>query len=70
MEELSNEFLIDILMILPMLFLWAMFPDLIAGLIFLVSQSLIDIIANLPHSRALENEADEIGLKLAAKVKA
>jgi len=38
-----------------------------AAIIHMIGERIVNIIYNLPFSRVLENEADEVGLKLAAK---
>lgn len=66
-EQLSNAVFIDILLTIPLLLLWALFPDLIALILHILVQYAADVLHNLPYSRALENEADDVGLMLAAK---
>lgn len=55
-------------MTIPILLLWASFPDSLAFLLHVIGQHIVNLLHNLPYSRSLENEADEVGLKLAAKV--
>ncbi|KAI4502424.1 hypothetical protein M0802_002336 [Mischocyttarus mexicanus] len=66
-EELSRGLVIEILVIIPILLLWACFPDLLAFLLQMIGQHIIDLFHTLPFSRALENEADTVGLDLAAR---
>ncbi|XP_012277470.1 metalloendopeptidase OMA1, mitochondrial [Orussus abietinus] len=66
-EQMSTGILIDLLVMIPIMALWAMFPDVLATIFHAITQHVVDIVHNLPYSRALESEADEIGLKLAAK---
>jgi len=58
----------DFLIVIPILLVWALFPDMAAAIIHMIGERIVNIIYNLPFSRVLENEADEVGLKLAAKV--
>lgn len=46
-----------------------MFPDLLAFFIQGLAKSVLEIFLHLPYSRAVEKEADAVGLDLAAKVK-
>ncbi|KAL2713775.1 hypothetical protein V1478_016332 [Vespula squamosa] len=66
-EQFSHALLIDILMTIPIFLLWASFPDSLAFLLHVIGQHIINLLHNLPYSRSLENEADEVGLHLAAK---
>ncbi|KAK2589191.1 hypothetical protein KPH14_002003 [Odynerus spinipes] len=66
-EQFSNALLLDVLLIIPIMLLWACFPDLIALFFHLVVQHIVNVLHSLPYSRSLENEADDVGLKLAAK---
>ncbi|XP_011863450.1 PREDICTED: metalloendopeptidase OMA1, mitochondrial-like [Vollenhovia emeryi] len=67
LEALSGQLLWDFLIVIPILLVWALFPDLTAGIIQIIGERIVNIVYNLPYSRVLENEADEVGLKLAAK---
>lgn len=67
LEALSDQVLLDLLIIVPILLVWALFPDLVAAVIHMIGERLVNIIYKLPYSRILENEADEVGIKLAAK---
>lgn len=66
-EQFSHSLLIDVLMVIPILLLWACFPDVLAFLSQIIGQHIINLLHNLPFSRALENEADLVGLGLAAR---
>lgn len=68
LEVLSDQLLRDFLIAIPILLVWALFPDMAAALIHMIGERIVNIMYNLPFSRVLENEADEVGLKLAAKV--
>ncbi|XP_024940455.1 metalloendopeptidase OMA1, mitochondrial [Cephus cinctus] len=66
-EQLSNGIILDLLLALPIAIIWAFFPDLLAIIFQFLGQTVIDLIHHLPYSRALENEADQVGLILCAK---
>ncbi|XP_046826283.1 metalloendopeptidase OMA1, mitochondrial-like [Vespa crabro] len=66
-EQFSHALLIDVLMTIPILLLWASFPDSLAFFLHMIGQHIVNLLHNLPYSRSLENEADEVGLNLAAK---
>ncbi|XP_048511921.1 metalloendopeptidase OMA1, mitochondrial-like isoform X2 [Athalia rosae] len=66
-EQVSNGFIVDLLLVFPIIIIWAIFPDLIAGLLQFLGTSFVKILHDLPYSRALETEADEVGLTLSAK---
>ncbi len=49
--------------------LWAFLPtDLIGLITYTLGFESLDVIFDYPYSRMLENEADQVGLQLAAKV--
>ena len=55
------------LLIIPMAVLWAFIPS--EGIAFITDKfvrKVTELIIELPYSRLMENEADEVGLKLAA----
>jgi len=55
-------------MVIPLGALWAIFPsDITAGLAHLVTKMVNTLLMELPHSRFIEHEADQVGLILAAK---
>ncbi|XP_043283183.1 integrin alpha-8-like [Venturia canescens] len=66
-EKVSYGIILDILLIIPLAALWAMFPDLLAFFLQSLAKSLLEVFLHLPYSRAVEKEADEVGLALAAK---
>lgn len=68
LEALSGQLLWDFIIVIPILLLWASFPDLAAAVTHIIGERIVNILYGLPLSRVLENEADEVGLKLAAKV--
>lgn len=59
--------ILDILLALPVALVWALFPDLLAFVSQALGINIVDILLTLPYSRKLENEADSVGLKLAAR---
>jgi Zn-dependent protease with chaperone function len=66
---LSQKKLIDFLSILFTGLVWSLMPsDSAAALTQLLSERLFNICFNLPYSRFIENEADEFGLLLSARV--
>ncbi|KYQ54881.1 Metalloendopeptidase OMA1, mitochondrial [Trachymyrmex zeteki] len=67
LESLSDQLLWDFLIVIPILLVWALFPDMTAAIIHIIGERIVNVMYNLPFSRILENEADEVGLKLAAK---
>lgn len=69
MEQVSRGVILDMILAVPIIFLWAFFPDAVAAIFQIVGQGVINIFHNLPYSRALESEADDVGLILAAKVR-
>jgi len=67
LETLSSQLLWDLLIVIPILLVWTLFPDLAAVVIHMLGERILNVMYNLPLSRVLESEADEVGLKLAAK---
>lgn len=67
MEQVSRGVILDVLLALPIVLLWAVFPDAVAAIFQILGASVINIFHHLPYSRALESEADDVGLILAAK---
>ena len=67
-EQLTLASFVQVILFVPMALLWALMPN---GGIAIVSDWFInkvsDILIHLPFSRAMEMEADEVGLVLAAK---
>lgn len=68
LEALSDQLLWDFLIAIPILLVWALLPDIAAAIIHMIGERIVNIMYKLPYSRVLENEADEVGLRLAAKV--
>lgn len=66
-EQISNVGLLDMMLVIPFVFIWLVLPDLAALLMHWVSEYFSKMMFHLPFSRALELEADTVGLQLAAK---
>jgi len=57
-------------MVLPLAAIWAILPtDITAALCHWIASTVSSIVMELPHSRFIEQEADEVGLILTAKVR-
>ncbi|ODM94102.1 Metalloendopeptidase OMA1, mitochondrial [Orchesella cincta] len=67
-EEMSLLNFWEFLYIIPLTALWAVLPsDLTAFIAHWIVSKLKEILMELPHSRFMEEEADKVGLILAAK---
>ncbi|ELU06397.1 hypothetical protein CAPTEDRAFT_112381 [Capitella teleta] len=67
-EKISTCQLIDKMIILLLAMLWFFIPtDGIAVITQAFFKKVVDLMLHLPYSRALETEADEVGLQLVAK---
>ncbi|CAG7726591.1 unnamed protein product [Allacma fusca] len=67
-ENASYCHLMDLVMVIPIALLWAILPsDWSSAFAHAVGSGLQGILLSLPYSRAMEMEADEVGLFLAAK---
>jgi Zn-dependent protease with chaperone function len=58
----------DILVVIPLVFIWAVLPQVAAIITHWLSGFFSEVLFKLPFSRTLEVEADLIGLQLTAKV--
>lgn len=65
---MSDQFLLDILITIPVLLVWLTFPDIAAAIVHTIGDKTMKILHELPYNRVLENEADELAMKLSAKV--
>lgn len=65
---LSDQLLVDFLIAVPILAIWIIFPDMAAAIVHMIGDRITKIMYELPYNRVLENEADEMGMKLSAKV--
>ncbi|CAL8098931.1 unnamed protein product [Orchesella dallaii] len=67
-EKASFMHFMDLMFIIPLAALWALLPsDITAAIAHWITSTMSDILMDLPHSRFIEEEADEVGLVLAAK---
>ncbi|ROT74161.1 putative metalloendopeptidase OMA1 [Penaeus vannamei] len=67
-EQLSHGYLLDILILLPLAIIWAFLPsDGIAAVTHWFLLRVVEVLLKLPYSRKIEDEADSVGLQLAAK---
>lgn len=66
---MSSSLWINALILVPLLMLWATIPtDALALISDYALKRTTDILLDLPFSRMLETEADEVGIQLMAKV--
>ncbi|XP_042887339.1 metalloendopeptidase OMA1, mitochondrial-like [Penaeus japonicus] len=67
-EQLSHGYLLDVLILFPLAFIWAFLPsDGIAAVTHWFLLRVAEVLLKLPYSRNIEDEADSVGLQLAAK---
>jgi len=67
-EKLTMASFVQMILFVPMALLWALLPnDGIALVANWFIDNVIEIVVDLPFSRDMEMEADEVGLKMAAK---
>ncbi|XP_033636534.1 metalloendopeptidase OMA1, mitochondrial-like [Asterias rubens] len=67
-EQVSFTEFVDLLLIVVLAALWALLPsDGIALVATWFKQKVVELVLEMPYSRSLEAEADEVGLILAAK---
>ncbi|XP_042230173.1 metalloendopeptidase OMA1, mitochondrial-like isoform X2 [Homarus americanus] len=67
-EQLSHGYLLDVLILMPLAVIWAFIPsDGLAVVTHWFLNQVVQVLLQLPYSRSLENEADCVGLRLAAK---
>lgn len=66
-EQFSSLHLMDILVMVPLVFIWAVLPQVAAIVTHWLSGFFSEVLFRLPFSRELEVEADLIGLQLTAK---
>lgn len=68
-ENVSREHLLECFKLLLITLAWAILPsDLLSLLGYSVGAGAVNATFRYPYSRQLENEADVIGIQLAAKV--
>ncbi|RZF36266.1 hypothetical protein LSTR_LSTR017040, partial [Laodelphax striatellus] len=66
-EKISNAHLLSIIMMIPLLVIFTIFPLAKAVLLESLLSHLAQLAITLPFSRKLEVEADEVGMLLAAR---
>merc|ERR1711915_788442 len=67
-EKLTLTSFVQLVLLVPMAVLWAFLPsDGIALVTHWFMDCVVDVMVELPFSREMENEADKVGLFLAAK---
>lgn len=67
-EEYSQERFLDLIKIGMILIIWSIIPsDILSFITQQIAEAFLKIRLDLPHSRLLESEADQVGLQLAAK---
>ncbi|KAG8225373.1 hypothetical protein J437_LFUL005388 [Ladona fulva] len=66
-ESLSKTHFIQLLLILPVLLLWVILPNEGAVFFHWLTDKITHLMIDLPFSRNIEKEADEVGLMMIAK---
>lgn len=66
-EKMSTAHVLDLLLLIPLVTLWAFFPQFVAVPTQYLTYHFADLTVHLPFSRSIEMEADRVGLNLAAK---
>ena len=67
-EQISRTSFLNIFGLIVVTAIWALIPvDPVALVVHLLQDSMEDAVVHLPYSRLLENEADSVGLVLAAR---
>ncbi|CAH0391455.1 unnamed protein product [Bemisia tabaci] len=66
-ELLSQMHVLDLLLLIPIVFIWALLPSTLAALAHGIAEYWQSLRFQLPFNRKLEIEADTVGLMLAAK---
>jgi len=66
-ENLSKMLYVDIVLLIPLVVMWTILPDAAALFSQWLTSRLAEVIIHLPFSRAIESEADVVGLELAAR---
>lgn len=66
-EKMSTTHVLDLLLLIPLVTLWAFFPQFVAVPSQYLTYHFADLTVHLPFSRSIEMEADRVGLDLAAK---
>ena len=67
-EQVTHSNVLSLLLIAPLLFLWAVLPnDAVALLADWLFSKISSLLLELPFSRSMEKEADIVGLELSSK---
>lgn len=67
-EHINQGYLLDLVILVPVALIWAILPsDLLAMISHWLLNMVVTLFLTLPYSRTLESEADQLGLRLAAK---
>ncbi|EEB13943.1 metalloendopeptidase OMA1, putative [Pediculus humanus corporis] len=66
-ESMSKIFLMEFILIIPSLIFWSILSDAWALFSEWITANIASVLIHLPFSRAIEKEADFVGLQLAAK---
>lgn len=66
-EIASKTHLLEMLMLLPLVALWTVFPDSIALFSHYITEYVSAVLFQLPFSRSLESEADTVGLEMISR---
>uniref|UniRef100_A0A915L1J4 Metalloendopeptidase OMA1, mitochondrial n=1 Tax=Romanomermis culicivorax TaxID=13658 RepID=A0A915L1J4_ROMCU len=67
LEQASWSQLLDSIMLIFIAIIWAAVPAVAAALTHWFAYTVMEIVTQLPHTRKLEIEADDFGLKMASK---
>lgn len=68
-ENVTAEHFLSAIKVLLVAILWAVLPtDWISLVSYIFGAEVLDAVVHYPYGRLLENEADQVGLQLAAKV--
>lgn len=68
-EVLSSVKFNEYLLLIPIAISWTVLPAIAAIIMCFLTKIFVTTLIDLPFSRSVEVEADELGLKLAAKVR-
>lgn len=66
-EIVSKTHLLQMLLLLPLVVIWTLFPDSVAVFSHYLTEYVTNVVFELPFSRSLETEADVVGLGLISR---
>lgn len=66
-EQISRGIITELFLAIPIALIWAIFPDVMAGILTIFGEIVVKILHTLPQNRAEESEADLVGLFIAAR---